>query len=233
MEEWTTIRYLHAQGKSIRTIASELSVARQTVRRALEDESKPRYKRPPRPNPKLEPYEAQVRELYFGKHLNGSRIFRELQQLGYRGGSSALYTYLRRVRQAKPSGKTTMRFETEPGVQAQFDWSPYTVEIGGELRRLVVYGMIMWNQASSSSSSSPLVVVNAESATKGKRPLSSLGVGPAGVGVSARRSIRCSTAAVPSSTAARSSSVRGISASMRCRLPLASSNCALLESLGR
>jgi len=140
MEEWTTIRYLHAQGKGIRAIATELSVARQTVRRALKDEIKPKYQRPPRPNPKLEPYLAQVRELYFGKHLIGSRIFRELQKLGYRGGSSALYTYLRSLRQAEPSGKATMRFETDPGQQGQFDWSPYTVEIGGELRRLVVYG---------------------------------------------------------------------------------------------
>jgi len=143
MEEWTTIRYLHAQGKGIRAIATELSVARQTVRRALQDETKPKYVRPPRPNPKLEPYQATIRELYFGQHLIGSRIFRELRKLGYRGGNTALYTYLRSLRQAEPSGKATMRFETAPGQQAQFDWSPYTVEIGGELRRVVVYGLTL------------------------------------------------------------------------------------------
>lgn len=59
------------------------------------------------------------------------------------------------------------------------------------------------------------------------------GVGPAGVGQSASRLIRPSTAAEPSSTAARSSSVSGMFASMCCKLPLASSNCALLESFGR
>ena len=143
MEGWTTIRYLHAQGQGVRAIAKELSVTRQTVRRALRSEGPPKYERAKRPNPKLEPYQAQMRELYFAKHLIGSRIFRELQKLGYRGGSSALYTYLRSLRQAEPSGKATMRFETGPGQQAQFDWSPYTVEIGGELRRLVVYGMTL------------------------------------------------------------------------------------------
>ena len=102
-----------------------------------------RYERPPRPNPKLEPYVAQVRELYFAKHLIGSRILREVEKLGYQGGSTALYTYLRGLRRAQPSSKATMRFETEPGQQAQFDWSPYTVEIAGELRRLVVYGMTL------------------------------------------------------------------------------------------
>ena len=95
MEEWTTVRYLHAQGKSIREIARELRLARQTVRRALAAESKPQYQRPPRPNPKLEPFKEQVRELYFGKQLIGSRILRELQAAGYSGGRTALYAYLR------------------------------------------------------------------------------------------------------------------------------------------
>src|SRR5579883_3356685 len=105
MEEWTTIRYLHAQGKGIRAIATELSVARQTVRRALKDETKPKYVRPPRPNPKLEPYRAKIRELYFGQHLIGSRIFRELRKLGYKGGNTALYTYLRSLRQGGAVGQ--------------------------------------------------------------------------------------------------------------------------------
>src|SRR5581483_6923876 len=49
----------------------------------------------------------------------------------------------RGVRQPQLSSKVTMRFETEPGQQAQFDWSPYTIELGGELRRVVVYGMTL------------------------------------------------------------------------------------------
>src|SRR5579863_4411333 len=50
------------------------------------------------------------------------------------------------------------------------------------------------------------------------------GVGPAGVGTSASRPSSAPSAALPSSTAAFSSSVSGMAASMRCRLSLASSS---------
>jgi transposase len=143
MEGWTTIRYLQAQGKSIHAIAKEMGVTRKVVRRALRVDERPRYERAKRTNPKLEPYLAQIRELYFTKHLIGSRILRELQAAGYSGGATALYDYLRGLRQPQLSSKVTMRFETEPGQQAQFDWSPYTIELGGELRRVVVYGMTL------------------------------------------------------------------------------------------
>ena len=140
MEQWTTIRYLSAQGKGIRELSRELGISRQAVRRALAAESQPRYERPTRANPKLEPHLATVRELYCTKQLIGSRIYRELQAVGYKGGRTALYDYLRSLKGTRVAEKATVRFETEPAKQAQFDWSPYTVEIGGELRGVVVYG---------------------------------------------------------------------------------------------
>lgn len=143
MEEWTTIRYLHAQGKGIREIARELSVARQTVRRALESESRPQYEREPRANSQLAPFTAHIRELYFSKHLIGSRILREIQAGGYGGGKTAVYEYIHGLRGSQVSEKATMRFETAPGQQAQFDWSPYTIELDGVLRKVIVFGMTL------------------------------------------------------------------------------------------
>lgn len=143
MEGWTTIRYLQAQGKSIHAIAKEMGVTRKVVRRALRTDGQPRYERAKRTNAKLEPFAAQIRELYFTKHLIGTRILRDIQATGYSGGRTALYTYLRTLQQPQLSSKVTMRFETEPGQQAQFDWSPYSIELGGELRRVVVYGMVL------------------------------------------------------------------------------------------
>jgi transposase len=143
VEAWTTIRYLNAQGVGIRAICRQLGVSRTAVRHALRSEGPPRYQRPARPNPQLAPYEGQIHTWYFGQHLIGSRILRELRKLGYRGGPTALYTYLKALQTAVPSSKATVRFETPPGRQGQFDWSPYTLEIGGELTKVIMFGLTL------------------------------------------------------------------------------------------
>jgi transposase len=143
VEAWTTIRYLQAQGMGIRAITRELSLSRKAVRRALRSEDVPHYQRPKRPNPQLVPFEVCIRELYFREHLIGSRILRELRLLGYAGSASALYSYLKSLRAQVPSRKATVRYETAPGQQGQFDWSPYTVELGGEPLKVIVYGMTL------------------------------------------------------------------------------------------
>src|SRR5689334_121335 len=134
---------MHAQGTSIRAICRELGVSRNTVRQALRSAGPPKYERPPRPNPKLAAFEDQIKTWYFGEKLIGSRIVRELRAAGYDGHRSAVYRLLATLKAAAPSAKVTERFETPAGQQAQFDWSPYTVELGGELTRVIVFGMVL------------------------------------------------------------------------------------------
>ena len=105
VEGWTTIRYLHAQGVGVRAICRELGVARKTVRRALRGDGAPKYERPPRPNAQLEPFAAQIRELYFAKRLIGSRILRgAARALGYAGSPSAFYAHLKTLKVLLPPG---------------------------------------------------------------------------------------------------------------------------------
>lgn len=143
VEAWTTIRYLHAQGKGVRAIAAELGVARNTVRAALRDAQPARYQRPPRPNPQLTPFADAIRQMALEQQLIGSRILRELQRLGYPGGKTALYTYLRTLRASSVSRRVTERFETAPGQQGQFDWSPYTVVLGEQPTKLIAFGLTL------------------------------------------------------------------------------------------
>jgi len=139
VEAWTTIRYLHAQGKPIRTIAKELGLARNTVRNALREEGPPRYCRPKRANPKLAPFLAQIAVMFCEQNFIGSRILRELRKLGYTGGSTALYDHLRTLKATATNPRLSERFETPPAQQAQFDWSSYTIPLGGKLVKVVVF----------------------------------------------------------------------------------------------
>jgi transposase len=139
VEAWTTIRYLHAQGKSVRAIAKELGLSRNTVRRALREEDTPHYTRGARSNPKLEPFLPQIEEMLLQKHFIGSRILRELRLLGYQGCATALYGHLRTLAEARQRSRATERFETPPGYQGQFDWSPYTISLGGLLVKVILF----------------------------------------------------------------------------------------------
>ena len=97
MEAWTTIRYLHAQGKGKKTIARELGISRNTVRRALGRGGPPRYERSPRPNQQLAPLGEAIREMR-QQGLIGSRILREVRQRGYAGSRTALYDFLEHLK---------------------------------------------------------------------------------------------------------------------------------------
>lgn len=139
VEAWTTIRYLHAQGHSIRAIAQELSLSRNTVRAAVRGDGPPRYARPKRPNPQLVPFADQIKRMLLEKRFIGTRILRELRALGYQGSQSALYAYLRQVKTELVNGRVVERFETAPGQQAQFDWSTYTMMLGGQATPVTVF----------------------------------------------------------------------------------------------
>lgn len=139
VEEWATIRYLHAQGKGIREIARELSISRNTVRSALERTEAPRYVRPRRPFPELDRFEGEIRRMYLEEGFIGTRILRELVKQGYQGKKTALYSRLRDLKAERADSRVSERFETGPGQQGQFDWSPYTITLGASTTRVIVY----------------------------------------------------------------------------------------------
>ena len=91
VDKWTAIRCMAAQGSGIRLIARTLKVHRKTVRLTLRNQGKPRYQRPPRPNPELERLRPVITEWVFEKHLIGSVVLERLREAG--GG----YTYLARL----------------------------------------------------------------------------------------------------------------------------------------
>lgn len=122
-----------SEGWTIRSLSRTFQISRNTVRRILRGHNARRdsghdmlpktYHRPS----KLDAFEPQIKELQKDyPDITGLRIFEELQQEGYSGGITILRDYLQKHRKLKK--EPVIRFETDPGQQGQFDWSPYTLK---------------------------------------------------------------------------------------------------------
>ena len=78
-------------------------------------------------------------------NFNGTRIFNELQKIGYAGSIGPIYRFLKKIDEdiGHTSSKATVRIETPPGDQAQFDWSEYSMVIGNLERKVYCFAMIL------------------------------------------------------------------------------------------
>lgn len=133
------------QGQSQRSIARDLQLSRNTVRRALQQYASDRQdgassaELPVRQRraSKVDPHLETIRHLLARyPKITARRIFEELQRDGYTGGYSILSE---RVAELRPRSDKpfTERFETGPGVQAQMDYAVYTIDFTSEGRRRV------------------------------------------------------------------------------------------------
>src|SRR5512141_2887398 len=127
-EDFAVIQSLHQRGVYIKDIANELEVHPRTVKRALQRGGAPKLERKRGPS-KLDPYKTKVDELLAEGVWNSRVILREIQALGYEGGSTMLRLYIQPKRVMRP-GRATVRFETEPGKQLQSDWGEVATQIG-------------------------------------------------------------------------------------------------------
>ena len=102
--------------------------------------------RPARPA-KLEPYQPLIEtRLAEFPRLSAVRLFAECRAAGYAGGLSQLRAFIRRLRPAPE--EPPIRFETEPGQQAQVDWAHCRLPWGVRYALVVVlgYSRLLWVQ---------------------------------------------------------------------------------------
>jgi transposase len=127
-----TLILLHHEGRPIRELSRQFHLGRNTIRRILRAHRQRRdqghealTKRLKRAS-KLDGFDEEIKKL-LDKYpkITGVRIYEELKSAGYDGGISILRERLRELR--APDREPVIRFETEPGLQGQMDWSPYTI----------------------------------------------------------------------------------------------------------
>jgi transposase len=118
------IKELDRLGWSISGIARETGHDRKTVRKILaqplQGEKRPRE---PRVH-KLEPYTDYLKQRMEAGVWNAHKLFLEIQERGYPGGETQVRTFVQPLRTAREP-RATVRFETQPGQQAQVDWGHF------------------------------------------------------------------------------------------------------------
>ena len=129
------------KGKTIKEVARDLRVSRNTVRKVLRSgQTAFEYDRDVQPRPKLGRWTTDLEELLGGnadkaarEQLTLIRSFEELRKRGYEGGYDAVRRYARRWSTARgqSSSAAYVPLSFAPGEAYQFDWSHEIVLLGG------------------------------------------------------------------------------------------------------
>jgi len=137
-----TIRDLAAQGQSIRAIAEQTGIARNTVRKYLRGspDAAPR----PRRTSKLDPFKDQIRRWVHEDHLlNCATMLERLQPMGYTGASSILKAFVAPLRPPRRGRRPVQRYETKPGEQLQLDWGEFLFERDNRIHKLYGFTAVL------------------------------------------------------------------------------------------
>lgn len=134
------------QGLGKRAIAKQLGVSPRTVHHWIATGQLTRVVDTPTarttaPRPQqLDPFKPLLHErLATYPALSAVRLFAECRAAGYAGGITRLRDYVARVR-PRVEAEPVVRFETAPGVQAQFDFAEVRLPWGKRYALLVVLG---------------------------------------------------------------------------------------------
>lgn len=146
LREWAAVQELHRKKVPILKIARQLKMSKNTVKKLIQLKEEPKYTRAHYPS-KVESYMDKIFEWRTSPEydFNGTRIFRELVSRGYDGSINPIYRALKKIDEEKTevSRYATVRVETPPGDQAQYDWAEYKVVVNERLRTVYCFSMIL------------------------------------------------------------------------------------------
>ena len=134
-------REFFVRGRSIKEIARELHISRNTVRKIVRSgETAFSYERSVQPQPRLGRWRDDLDRMLAANVARASRdrltlirIFEDLRELGYEGGYDAVRRYAAnwRRRESAAAAATFVPLSFAPGEAYQFDWSHEVVLING------------------------------------------------------------------------------------------------------
>jgi transposase len=128
-------------GQSIRSVAREMGISRNTIRKYLTLSEPVRVVCQRKPSPVMEMVAPRIEEILTEwwehtttkQHITGTRIHRQLVEEGYEVGITTVRNYLREKRRSE--AEVFVPLVHRPGDEAQVDFFEVTVEEGVELRK--------------------------------------------------------------------------------------------------
>lgn len=137
-----TIRELAAQGHSLRAIAEQTGIARNTVRKYLR--GKPVAAPRPRRQSKLDPFKERIRRwVHEDRLFNCPTMLERLQAEGYTGSMSILKAFVTPLRPPRRGRRPARRYETKPGEQVQIDWGEFLFERDDHTHKLYGFTAVL------------------------------------------------------------------------------------------
>ncbi len=142
MDQVHVIRHkVVVEGQSVRSVARQMEVSRNTVRKYLRESAPVRVERQARARPVLERARSRIEALLeqWGprttakQRLTGSRLHRQLVEEGFQVGVTTVRAYLRERR--RRAAEVFVPLVHRPG-EAQVDFFEVTVDVGGERRKV-------------------------------------------------------------------------------------------------
>ena len=148
VEERFMIQELFRSGVSISEIARRTGGDRKTVRSVINGALMPAAKARPAKVRKIDPFATYLEKRIEQGVRNAEKLYQEIQVRGYTGKVRMVRQFVQPCRTPKQPA-ATVRFETEPGQQAQVDWDSFgMIDHFGRQRRLYAFVMTLgWSRA--------------------------------------------------------------------------------------
>jgi transposase len=150
VEDRFMIKQMYDTGVSVSEIARRTGHDRKTIRAIVKEpllkESQPRVARAS----KLDPFVTYLLKRIEAGVLNATKLYQEIVAQGYTGKVRIVRDFVRPHRETqRRAAEATMRFETQPGEQAQVDWGHFgTLVHQGQQRKLYAFVMTLgWSRA--------------------------------------------------------------------------------------
>jgi len=143
MEVHMDIRSLKREGYTIRAIARKLGIHRNTVKKYLQSPEAPQYRKRSNKPSLLDPYKQIIQDYLQQEPYSAMWLLERIRHQGYTGCYELVKQYASGIK-GQQQRLAYIRFETEPGLQAQVDWGDFQVqELDGRITTVYIFVMVL------------------------------------------------------------------------------------------